>query len=348
MARAAGPIVIGPSRPRTTTARSSTATGGWRTSRTPSACSPTSPSRASATRTSRPRSRSAPADALGHEWAVIVDAPGYAACLVGWETPERGERIFEAVWTMDAAVVRRAAQVGAALAARTAPEWSERLLGHARGPPAGGRSAGAGPDRVDEPDDRLPRRRQQVGSLWPRDPVDRPLERLTAEHEADLRQLAGRADRGRDEFGAPRRGERLRRRRRSPRGAPSAAGSRARPRRAASRFGRGLAARGLGAATWPADRSGRLAGKRSEPAGGSRLAFVFRLGGPCTPWTSEGAAHRGACAAPDIGPADKLVVEVDIAAPRLSLDGRGGGWSHRPSRVARRIYPERPALTEPR
>ncbi len=69
-------------------------------------------------------------DALGHEWAVVVDAPGFAACLVGWETPDPGpERIFEAVWTMDAAVVRRAAQVGATLAARQAPEWSERLLG---------------------------------------------------------------------------------------------------------------------------------------------------------------------------------------------------------------------------
>ena len=68
-------------------------------------------------------------DALGHEWAVVIDAPGYAACLVGWETPEKGgDRVFEAVWTMDAAVVRRAAQVGAALAARSAPEWSERLL----------------------------------------------------------------------------------------------------------------------------------------------------------------------------------------------------------------------------
>jgi DICT domain-containing protein len=68
-------------------------------------------------------------DSLGHEWAVIVDAPGYAACLVGWETPGRsGERIFEAVWTMDAPVVRRAAQVGATIAARHAPEWSERLL----------------------------------------------------------------------------------------------------------------------------------------------------------------------------------------------------------------------------
>ena len=67
-------------------------------------------------------------DALGHEWAVIVDAPGYAACLVGWETPGPG-RVFEAVWTMEPPVVRRAAQVGAALAARAAPEWSERLLG---------------------------------------------------------------------------------------------------------------------------------------------------------------------------------------------------------------------------
>jgi DICT domain-containing protein len=68
-------------------------------------------------------------DSLGHEWAVIVDAPGYAACLVGWETPRRSsERIFEAVWTMDAPVVRRAAQVGATIAARHAPEWSERLL----------------------------------------------------------------------------------------------------------------------------------------------------------------------------------------------------------------------------
>src|SRR3954451_21024806 len=70
----------------------------------------------------------AASDALDHEWAVVVDAPGYAACLVGWETPEPG-RVFEAVWTMDAGVVRRAAQVGAALAARAAPDWSERLLG---------------------------------------------------------------------------------------------------------------------------------------------------------------------------------------------------------------------------
>jgi DICT domain-containing protein len=69
------------------------------------------------------------ADSLGHEWAVIVDAPGYAACLVGWETPEKSPptRTFEALWTMDPQVVRRAAQVGAALAGASAPAWSERL-----------------------------------------------------------------------------------------------------------------------------------------------------------------------------------------------------------------------------
>jgi DICT domain-containing protein len=67
---------------------------------------------------------------LGHEWAVVVDAPGYAACLVGWEPPDSTsqDRVFEAVWTMDPNVVRRAAQVGAALAASSAPDWSERLL----------------------------------------------------------------------------------------------------------------------------------------------------------------------------------------------------------------------------
>src|SRR3954470_22506416 len=68
-------------------------------------------------------------DSIGHEWAVIVDAPGYAACLVGWETPRlEDERQFEALWTMDPGVVRHAAQVGAALVSRSAPEVGERAL----------------------------------------------------------------------------------------------------------------------------------------------------------------------------------------------------------------------------
>jgi MerR family transcriptional regulator, light-induced transcriptional regulator len=73
-------------------------------------------------------------DALGNEWAVVVDAPGYAACLLAWEQPlsERDgrpdeERRFESLWTLDPRVVRRAAQVGCELAAGPAPELGERL-----------------------------------------------------------------------------------------------------------------------------------------------------------------------------------------------------------------------------
>jgi MerR family transcriptional regulator, light-induced transcriptional regulator len=68
-------------------------------------------------------------DALGHEWAVIVDAPGFAACLVGWETPSSAtsERVFEAIWTMDPGVVRQAVQVGAVLAGRACPVLGGRL-----------------------------------------------------------------------------------------------------------------------------------------------------------------------------------------------------------------------------
>jgi DICT domain-containing protein len=61
-------------------------------------------------------------DAIGNEWAVIVDAPGYAACLLAWEQPRRAEaslpdseRRFECAWTLDPEVVRRAAQVACAL-----------------------------------------------------------------------------------------------------------------------------------------------------------------------------------------------------------------------------------------
>lgn len=74
-------------------------------------------------------------DALGNEWAVVVDAPGYAACLLAWEHPrsEReadlpdADRRFEAVWTMEPRVVRRAAVVSAALAARADSALGRRL-----------------------------------------------------------------------------------------------------------------------------------------------------------------------------------------------------------------------------
>jgi DICT domain-containing protein len=74
------------------------------------------------------------ADALGNEWAVIVDAPGYSACLLAWEPPSRRERggpddsarVFEAMWTVDPVVTRRAAVVAARLAGRADAELGER------------------------------------------------------------------------------------------------------------------------------------------------------------------------------------------------------------------------------
>jgi DICT domain-containing protein len=75
-----------------------------------------------------------PGDALGNEWAVVVDAPGYSACLLAWEQarpapgPDR-ERTFETMWTLDPRVVRRAAQVGASLARRADDALGDRVEG---------------------------------------------------------------------------------------------------------------------------------------------------------------------------------------------------------------------------
>jgi DICT domain-containing protein len=71
-------------------------------------------------------------DGLGNEWAVVVDAPGYGACLLGWEQPQPGavsdrERTFEAIWTLDARAVRRAAHVAAALARRADGALGDRM-----------------------------------------------------------------------------------------------------------------------------------------------------------------------------------------------------------------------------
>ena len=73
--------------------------------------------------------------ALGNEWAVIVDAPGYAACMLGWERPRSPaeeqlpelERRFETVWTLDPAVVRRASLAAAALTRPAAPALAEQI-----------------------------------------------------------------------------------------------------------------------------------------------------------------------------------------------------------------------------
>ena len=78
-----------------------------------------------------------PDASLRHEWAVVVDAPGYAACLVGWETPESTRdrdrpdhlRQFESLWTMEAGTVRRAAQSAAALASAGSESAGRRMAG---------------------------------------------------------------------------------------------------------------------------------------------------------------------------------------------------------------------------
>ena len=76
----------------------------------------------------------APRDALGNEWAVIVDAPGYSACLLAWEHPGTNgadgddmERRYEALWTLDPAATRRAVHVAARLAGRVDPDCGAEL-----------------------------------------------------------------------------------------------------------------------------------------------------------------------------------------------------------------------------
>jgi DICT domain-containing protein len=73
-----------------------------------------------------------PADALGNEWAVIVDAPGFAASLVAWEQPDAGsglerDRRFEALWTLDPTAARRACRTASRMAAAIDPATGDRL-----------------------------------------------------------------------------------------------------------------------------------------------------------------------------------------------------------------------------
>lgn len=76
----------------------------------------------------------APGAALANEWALIVDAPGYAACLVAWEPPDDqpdaapdAQRRFETLWTVDPRVTRDAALVAARLAGRADAAVGQRL-----------------------------------------------------------------------------------------------------------------------------------------------------------------------------------------------------------------------------
>jgi DICT domain-containing protein len=72
-------------------------------------------------------------DPMGHEWTVVVDAPGFSVCLVAWEPPVPSEpgndldRVFETYWTLDPEVVRQATHAGAAVARGAAPEVGDRI-----------------------------------------------------------------------------------------------------------------------------------------------------------------------------------------------------------------------------
>lgn len=68
---------------------------------------------------------------IADEWAVICLAPGYSACLIGWETvgtaglPD-GERAFDALLSVEPAVVREVAGAAVAIASAGEPGIGER------------------------------------------------------------------------------------------------------------------------------------------------------------------------------------------------------------------------------
>jgi DICT domain-containing protein len=80
---------------------------------------------------------------LTHEWFVICDSPSFSACLAGVElardgrtasrTPDRARR-FEALWTVDASVVRKVARAAGALAVTRTPSLADALDSHWRKP----------------------------------------------------------------------------------------------------------------------------------------------------------------------------------------------------------------------
>jgi DICT domain-containing protein/predicted DNA-binding transcriptional regulator AlpA len=66
--------------------------------------------------------------ALNREWLIVCDAPDLPACLAAVERPGQGDgadarRRFDAVWTVDPAVVRHAARVAAGIADELRPGW---------------------------------------------------------------------------------------------------------------------------------------------------------------------------------------------------------------------------------
>ena len=135
----------------------------WPSAPTPPWCSPTSRPRAARRRAGRdpdPAGRGAGQRVGGdrrrarlRRVRARVGAPADAG--EERELPELDRR-FESLWTMDPAIVRRAALVGCALTRARRPELGGADRAAPRGPAAGGRGARAGADRADQPARRLP------------------------------------------------------------------------------------------------------------------------------------------------------------------------------------------------
>ena len=67
-----------------------------------------------------------PDSPVQREWALLCDAPDLPACVIGWEHPGQdgkrdADRVFEAVWSVDPAVVRSATMIAAGLAEAAMP-----------------------------------------------------------------------------------------------------------------------------------------------------------------------------------------------------------------------------------
>jgi DICT domain-containing protein len=80
-----------------------------------------------------PREVALPTDSpVLREWVLVCDAPGFSACVAGWELPsppgtaDRNRR-FETVWTLDPGSVREATKFGIALLHRTDPKQADGL-----------------------------------------------------------------------------------------------------------------------------------------------------------------------------------------------------------------------------
>jgi len=66
------------------------------------------------------------------EWVLVCDAPGFSACVAGWELPSPPgsadhDRRFETVWTLDPGAVRAATRVGIALLQESDPGLADTV-----------------------------------------------------------------------------------------------------------------------------------------------------------------------------------------------------------------------------